>query len=441
MTADRSLIPAAASHPGFSRLVQRLRIPLMLGDQGLISGVNFLSNILLARFLGIEEFGRFTLAWMVDLFANSLQSAGIIQPMLSIGPKHAVAEAPAYYGAVLIQQGVAAGFAFAAVLIGAEASAAAEPSWGTGSFAVPLAVALFAGQAQDFLRRYFFVRGRTVTAVVSDGIRYLSQLTLLCVVANVFSSGLTVPMALWIMAAAATLGTVPVAVCVEKLTWDPEVLRQTVRRHWHVSKWLLPSALMHWTTAQAFIIIAGGVLGAATVGMLRAAMAVVGVVHIVYLGMENFAPIRAAQVFHRHGGRALRHYLKSLTWKVGGAVLLLLLIINLNATSIIRLMFGTNYPELSPLLLAFSIIYFVSLLNVILGVWALAIESTRMVFISLAAMTAVTAVAAYPLVVFGGVAGALTGAFLVEFIGACILFTGLRRTGQQRVLRDARRIA
>jgi len=199
--------------------------------------------------------------------------------------------------------------------------------------------------------------------------------------------------------------------------------------------------LMHWTTAQAFIIIAGGVLGAATVGMLRAAMAVVGVVHIVYLGMENFAPIRAAQVFHRHGGRALRHYLKSLTWKVGGAVLLLLLIINLNATSIIRLMFGTNYPELSPLLLAFSIIYFVSLLNVILGVWALAIESTRMVFISLAAMTAVTAVAAYPLVVFGGVAGALTGAFLVEFIGACILFTGLRRTGQQRVLRDARRIA
>lgn len=427
MTIDRSAVPAAATDPGVSRLVQRLRIPLVLADQAFISGVNFLSTVLLARFLGIEEFGRFTLAWMVVLFANSLQSAAIIQPMLSIGPKQPEGDARAYYGAVLVQQGVAAGIAFTVVLVGAEASAVAQPSWGIGNLAVPLAVTLLAGQVQDFLRRYFFVRGRTATAVVSDGIRYLSQLILLYVVANIFSSGLTVPMALWIMAAAATLGTVPAAGCYDELTWGTEVLQQTITRHWNMSKWLLPSALMHWTTAQAFIIMAGGVLGAATVGMLRAAMAVVGIVHIVYLGMENFAPIHAAQVFHRQGSRALRRYLKGLTWKAGSAVLLLLLIINLNATSITRLMFGTDYTELGPFLLAFSMIYFVALLNVILGVWALAIESTRVVFVSLAAMTAVTLVAAYPFVVFAGVAGALSGAFLIEFTRGGILFTALSR--------------
>jgi O-antigen/teichoic acid export membrane protein len=424
MTWDRSAVPPAATHL-VALWVHRLQVPLVLADQGFISGVNFLSNILLARFLGIEEFGRFTLAWMVVLFANSLQSAAIMQPMLSVGPKQAEADAGAYYGAVLVHQVVVAGFAFVAVFIGVEVSAVAEPSWGIGSLAVPLAVAVLAGQAQDFLRRYFFVRGRTATAALSDGIRYVSQLISLCVIANVFSSGLTVPMALWIMAAAAILGTVPGLVCLEKLTWDAEMLQQTIRRHWQVSKWLLPSALMHWTTAQAFIIIAGGVLGAATVGMLRAAMAVVGVVHIVFLGMENFAPIHAAQVFHRQGSGPLRRYIKSLTWRAGSAVLLLLLIINLNATSITRLMFGTDYLELGPLLLGFSIIYFVALLNVILGIWALAIEWTRIVFVSLVAMTAVTLVAAYPFVVFGGVAGALSGAFLVELIRGGIQFTAL----------------
>ncbi len=146
--------------------------------------MNFLSTLLLARFLGIEEFGRFTLAWMVVLFANSLQNAAIIQPMLSIGPKHAEAEAPAYYGAVIVQQAVVAAFAFGAVLIGAQASALALPDWGIGGLGVPLAVAMLAGQAQDFLRRYLFVRGRTVAAVVNDGIRYLGQLILLYVVAG-----------------------------------------------------------------------------------------------------------------------------------------------------------------------------------------------------------------------------------------------------------------
>ena len=35
-----------------------------LADQGVVSGINFLTGIMLARFLGLEEFGRFTLAWM-----------------------------------------------------------------------------------------------------------------------------------------------------------------------------------------------------------------------------------------------------------------------------------------------------------------------------------------------------------------------------------------
>src|SRR3989339_1774999 len=58
-----------------------------LADQAMVSGVNFLTGILLARYLGLEEYGRFTLAWMAVLLCNSFQQAGIIAPMMSIGPK------------------------------------------------------------------------------------------------------------------------------------------------------------------------------------------------------------------------------------------------------------------------------------------------------------------------------------------------------------------
>ena len=70
----------------------------------MVSGVNFLTGILLARYLGIEEFGRFTLAWMAVLFVNSIQHAMIVSPMMSIGPKQPEAETPAYFGAVVAQQ-------------------------------------------------------------------------------------------------------------------------------------------------------------------------------------------------------------------------------------------------------------------------------------------------------------------------------------------------
>jgi O-antigen/teichoic acid export membrane protein len=426
MIVDRLAISRVTPHPGLSRLVRCLRIPLVLADQGLVSGVNFVSSILLARFLGIEEFGRFTLAGMVVLFANSLHYAAFIQPMLSIGPKHAESETPAYYCAVIVQQAVVAPIAFAVILIGTAASALALPDWGIGSLAVPLAIATLAGQAQDFLRRYLFVRGRTVAAAVNDGIRYLSQLILLCV-ANRISGGLTVSMAWWIIATAAVLGAAHGALCFEKIAWSAEVFWQTVARHWHVAKWLVPSAFMYLTTGQVFMIMAGAVLGAATVGMLRAAQAVVGVLHILLIGMENFVPIHASQVFYRRGSRALYHYLKRLTWKGGAAVLPLLLLINLNATNIVQLMYGIDYPDLSPLVLGWSILYIVVSLNAILQLWALAIESTQVVFASRAAATVATAMTAYPFVAFGGVAGVFAGILMVNLLLGGIMFTVFNR--------------
>ncbi len=63
------------------------RISWAILDQGMVSAVNFLTGILLARHLGVEEFGRFTLVWMLVLFMSSFQLALIVSPMLSIGPK------------------------------------------------------------------------------------------------------------------------------------------------------------------------------------------------------------------------------------------------------------------------------------------------------------------------------------------------------------------
>jgi len=148
-------------------------------DQAMVSGVNFLTGILLARYLGLEEFGRFTLAWMAVLFVNSIQHAAINSPMMSVGPKQPESEVRAYYGAIFVQQIVFSCVIFVLLYLGVRLSAVMFPEWQADSLALPLASAALGFQFQDFLRRYFFTRERSSAAFANDAIRYLSQIIVL----------------------------------------------------------------------------------------------------------------------------------------------------------------------------------------------------------------------------------------------------------------------
>lgn len=163
-----------------ARLLTRYRhVNWALADQAMVSGANFLTWVALARALGIEEFGRFALVWMVVLFVDGIQHSAISAPMISIGPKQNETERPSYYGAVFLHQAMFAA-ASATVVFGAiHLCAAIFPKWDLRSLAAPLSFVVLAGQSQDFLRRYFFTLGRPAIAFLIDGFRYLGQIAAL----------------------------------------------------------------------------------------------------------------------------------------------------------------------------------------------------------------------------------------------------------------------
>ena len=138
-----------------------------LADQAVVSGSNFLSNILLARILGIEEFGRYVLAWTIVLFVQNILSATISSTMLSIGPKQDAEAAPMFFGSMFILQAIFVFVGAALTLMGALVAAYIFPSLGLGVIAVPLTVAVICWQTQDFLRRYFFSIGRAEVSFCS----------------------------------------------------------------------------------------------------------------------------------------------------------------------------------------------------------------------------------------------------------------------------------
>src|SRR5688572_32875759 len=72
-----------------------------VADQVVVSGGNLLTGVLVARFLGIEQFGVFSLLWLVLLLLQGTQSATILAPMVTIGPKEQRADAREFYYGIM----------------------------------------------------------------------------------------------------------------------------------------------------------------------------------------------------------------------------------------------------------------------------------------------------------------------------------------------------
>ena len=83
---------------------------LVLFDQGIVSGANFIIGILIARFLGIEQFGVYGFIFLIYLFCLGLQQAFFVMPLYSLGPTYSPEKKKPYLNSLLIIQAIFALF-------------------------------------------------------------------------------------------------------------------------------------------------------------------------------------------------------------------------------------------------------------------------------------------------------------------------------------------
>lgn len=349
-------------------------------DQAVVSGSNFLTGILLARYLGLGEFGRFSLAWIVVLFFSGLQTAMIISPMMSLGPMQETDQLPSYYGAVFMQQLIWAGSSFVVIFLGVWGSQFLFPIWKANDIALPLASALLAYLLQDFIRRYFFVKDLAHLALINDSISYIGQLCFLITFAQ-FAT-LKAGEALWIIA-----GTSGIAVAVGLFTVSPLYLSRNYfikvfSRHWNLSKWLICSSLMQFASSQFFFLIAGYKLGAASVGAMKAAQNVIGILHIVFQSFENFVPSQASREYLSGKREALSRYLTKIV-KFGCSVTVIIAgLCFFFAEFWMNLIYGNEYSGYGYILQWLSITYIIIFFAFPITAGLRTIERTKGIFVA-----------------------------------------------------------
>ena len=262
-------------------------------DQILVSASNFLTGIILVRGLGLEAFGKFTIAYVILLLANSVQLSFISSPMITIGSLCATdderrAFVRGVYGVQLIFCSIATVATVGATVIYMMIDRSGVPP----RFVLPFALAVALYLLQDWLRRYYFTIGKAKDSVWNDAISYGGQVIVLGVLWA--AHWLTVGTAFWTIALTSGIAFL-LGAALERLRSSRPEAASAWRRIRTLSIDLGVANQLQWLVYQGAMLVGASVAGPQAAGGVRATQNVIGPVNIAFQAMENIVPIRAAE--------------------------------------------------------------------------------------------------------------------------------------------------
>ena len=439
-------------------------------DQAVVSGTNFLVGIILARALGMDAYGTFVLGWMGVLFASSLQQAIILNPLYTLLPKKTDHPDPSGHPSLSVRQagfpggelptrsdsppgkgeyrvagrgsklefkaGIVAmqiGLTFLIVLLGYAAIPAIRyylPAHVSQGFLFALPLAMGAYVSQDFLRRMLFVEGKANLALVGDIVAYGLQLPIL---GFIWTQGfLSLEIALMVIGSCFSASTIvnlislrfePIYL-INQLTFNSAL--QTLRQCWSFAKYLVATSLLQWFSGNAFIVVAGGIVGPAAVGAVRIAQNVMGVLHVLFLAMENTVPIKAAVLLKEQGEAGMMDFFRKVTTNAGLITLALAVSVAVFAKPILAFLYGEAYANYNDVLAAFAALYLLIFLGTVLRFVIRTLEKNQFIFITYVLTTIFSVLGAQPIVEAFGVYGILLGLFGVHAITLIVFTISLR---------------
>jgi len=389
-------------------------------DQMLVSGANFVTGIILARFLGLEEFGKFALIFAVFIYLSNIQRVLTIAPLINRLHDSFNKTNPRYF-----EKGYAtlalllAGLLSVIVFFAIEILFEVYPSLLSKNLNLFIAPALFCYLIQDWLRRYLFAIEQTKIVLIGDLICYLGQVILLGVLAQ--TNNLTLKM-VWFSLGVTSFIAYIVCASYIKLRISVKYALGSLSSLWPQGRYLFISWQFEWLATHGILILSGFILGPQAAGAIRAIQNILGPIHMVLLAIENIIPIEAARRLRDKGLPELNSYLSK--WAIKGGSLFAIFILPLIWSSewILSTLYGKGYAVFWQLVaLQFAVIlakYYLLLLVYFFR----AIDSTENILVSTILWALVTICLALTLVPLYGVSASIGSVLAGEVVAVLYLF-------------------
>ncbi len=397
-------------------------------DQGLVSGVNFFTIVLLARSLAPEPFGYFVLAFTVLQSAGTLQSALVTRPHNVLGAVRRGRDYADFSAATAAAQAAFSGLLTVAALIAALGVAlAGSPRAGLVAATAP---ALLAWQLQELGRRMLYTENRLRAACANDALAYGGQTAALVVLWRL--DLLTGTRALLTLAAA-------FAVAAALLAWQLRgTLAGSVRRvdltaAWGFGKWLGVAEVAQWLSTQLYVYLAAAVVGPVASGAIKAGQTLLGPMSVFLTFVTSYLPIVLTRELEATGSIAGK--LRESMTRVLPLVVCYCAAMALIASPALRAVYGPAYRPYADVVQLFALYYVLLAFSTVAVAALSALRATRAVFVGQAAGAVVSLAVGWLLLDAWGPAGGVAG-MLVSWAAAMALFLhGLRHALRLPALR------
>ena len=388
---------------------------ISLVDQALVSGVNFLTALILARYMTPSDYGVFVLAFGIYLLVNNVQMALITTPMTVLGAPLEGDELRGHLSCLGLIQIAFGGMITAGLLILVTALYSVSFGPVVLSTFVGMALAVFAFQGQAFFRRILFTRIQPEGAFLNDMVSYGLQLIgMIALCKWRILSGQNAFFVIGITSAMAII--VGLWQCRKYLSFHFSSLASVLHDNLNYGKWMLLTFLSQWVSSQGYLFIVAAFLSIAAVGVFDASRKILAVTNILLSGMDNFVVPVAAKKLEKEGLLKTKAIM-NLVYIVGGTVMAIYCAIAaIFPESLLNLFYAHQYAGYGNIVILFALLYFIEFFNWPPYMGLKALNRPKKIFHGNLLAAIVSALSAIPLVKYYGIYGACIGMIVTQTI-------------------------
>ncbi len=278
---------------------------LSVFDQGIVSGTNFATSVLIGRLCSQTEMGIYALGLSIVYFARAIQEQVVSAPYTIYCNRKTDAEKPAYAGSSCIHFLLFAGLVVISLLglAGVLAIQGTNPSLLKLAWVLAAALPLFL--LREFIRHFTFSHLKIGTAVLLDACVSAVQIGGLCLFAWLGMLSISVVFGMiglsCLLASAGWFFTKP-----EKFTFSKFQALKDWKANWTFARWALACQLVGNSAPYVMPWFVASLEGTAATGILAASTTLVGLANMFVLGVANFLSPRAAKAYSEEGVKGLK---------------------------------------------------------------------------------------------------------------------------------------
>ncbi len=420
-TVRKRLLPLA-SKGGFA-----------IADQGLISGSNFAISILLARWLGAEQYGAYAVAFGIFVLLSLVYQALVLEPMAVFGGS-GYRNCLRGYLSTLLRIHLVISLSLCVVLgISAFVLHRMGQQGGLAGAMAGVTIASPCVLVFGLARRMFYLELSPAEAAAGSLIYCCLIMSALYIA---FHRGLLSPFSAFLFIALGAFATGVAMWWRMKAKLPPgdagPTLGETWGRHWGYGRWALASSVAGWIPAYIYYPLLSSFHNMAASGQLKALMNLTLPLEQVKAALSMLFLPYAARVASRKDGSGAGALTAQMTLLAfSGAVVYWGLVLPF-PRGVFHLMYGGKYTEVLPLL---------PLVAIGSVVWSAAygpaialrgMESPDLVFKAFAVATLGSLVIGVPATWFFGLKGAIWGGNIADISSLIMVFVVLQRKLKDR---------